>query len=154
MPVIEDPLSEPGRRATVYPAEHAKGLEGRYKRALTETLGLTQFGVNMTTLDPGAKSSQRHWHTTEDEFIYVVSGAITLVTNDGRRTLTAGMMAAFPRGDDDGHHLLNLSAEPATYLEIGTRAPDDDVTYPDIDMVGEKRDGRYRFLRKTGEPYP
>lgn len=153
MPVIEDPLGLQGRRGTIYPAEHASGFEGRVKRALTERLGLTQFGVNVTVLEPGAKSSQRHWHAAEDEFIYVLSGEITLVTNEGERVLGPSMAAGFPRGDRNGHQLVNNSTAPATYLEIGTRAAVDDVDYPDIDMKGEKRDGSYRFLHKNGEPY-
>ena len=154
MPVIHDPMRLAGRRGTVYPAEFAAGLEGRIKRALTEPLGLTQFGVNITTLEPGAKSSQRHWHAKEDEFIYVLSGEITLVTKDGEQVLKPSMAAGFPHGDRNGHQLINKGKQPATYLEIGTRSADDDVTYPDIDMAGKKRDGRYTFTRKNGDPFP
>lgn len=153
MPVIEDPLALQARRTTVYPREHAEGLEGRVKRVLTDKLGLTQFGANITTLEPGARSSQRHWHANEDEFIYVLSGEITLVTNAGEQVLGPSMCAGFPRGDENGHCLVNRGTSPAIYLEIGTRASDDDVAYPDIDMRGEKRDGVYRFFRKNGEPY-
>ena len=152
MPVIHDPMRLAGRRGTIYPAEFAAGFEGRLKRALTEPLGLTQFGVNLTTLEPGAKSSQRHWHASEDEFIYVLAGEITLITKDGEQVLKRSMAAGFPRGDRNGHQLVNTGTEPATYLEIGTRSRDDDVTYPDIDMVGAKRDGRYAFTRKNGDP--
>jgi len=154
MPVIDDPMRLPGRRGASYPAEYAGGLEGRIKRALTEALGLTQFGVNVTTLEPGAMSAQRHWHQKEDEFVYVLSGRITLVTNAGEQVLDPHMAAGFPSGDGDGHHLINRTDTPATYLEIGTRCNDDDVDYPDIDMRGRKRDGRYRFFRKNGEPFP
>ncbi len=153
MPVIDDPMRVPGRRGTIYPPEHADGFEGRIKRALTERLGLSQFGVNLTTLEPGAKSSHRHWHASEDEFIYVLEGEITLVTKDGEKLLRPSMAVGFPAGDRDGHQLVNKSNRPATYLEIGTRAKDDDVEYPDIDMKGVKRDGRYQFLHKNGEPY-
>jgi len=154
MPVIVDTMGLPERRGTAYPAEFAVGLEGRVKRVLTEPLGLTQFGVNITTLEPGARSSQRHWHAKEDEFIYVLSGEITLVTKDGETVLKPSMAAGFPCGDRNGHQLVNKSSAPATYLEIGTRSPDDDVTYPDIDMAGRKRDGRYTFTRKNGDPFP
>ena len=153
MPIIEDPMAVAGRRGTVYPAEHADGMAGRYKRPLTEALALTQFGVNLTTLDPGAKSALRHWHANEDEFIYVVEGEITLVTNEGERVLTASMAAGFPSGAPNGHHLINKSPHPATYLEIGTRAKDEDVDYPDIDMIGIRRDGRYSFQRRNGQEY-
>ena len=153
MPVIKDPLALEGRRGTLYPKQFAGGLDGRVKRALTESLGLTQFGVNVTTLEAGAISAQRHWHEAEDEFIYVLSGEITLVKNAGSQVLPVGAAVGFPKGDGDGHQLVNRSNAPATYLEIGTRAPVDDVDYPDIDMKAEKRDGKFRFLTKKGEPY-
>lgn len=153
MPVIHDPMRVPGRRTTVYPERFREGLEGRLKRALTERLGLKQFGVNLTTLEPGARSSHRHWHAVEDEFIYVLSGEITLVTMEGEQTLLPATAVGFPAGDKNGHCLINKGTLPATYLEIGTRSPTDDVDYPDIDMKAEKRDGTYRFLHKNGEPY-
>lgn len=154
MAVIRDPYRVEGRRGTIYPAEFAKGFEGRIKRALGNAGGLTQFGVNLTTLEPGAMSGQRHWHRTEDELVYMLEGELTLVTDAGEETLRPGMAATFPAGEPNGHHLVNRSHQPATYLEIGTRAAEDDVVYSDIDMLGEKRDGRYRFLHKSGEPYP
>ena len=154
MAVIRDPTALPGRRGTVYPAPFDAGFDGRLKRPLTEALGLTQFGVNVTTLAPGAMSAQRHWHANEDEFVYVLSGSLTLVTDAGEQVLTAGMAAGFPHGVADGHCLVNRTNAAATYLEIGTRCKDDDATYPDIDLVGAKRDGRYKFTAKTGEPYP
>lgn len=153
MAVIEDPISVPGRRGTVYPAPFADGFQGRLKRALGDKLGLTQFGVNLTTLEPGAMSAQRHWHVSEDEFVYVVSGTLTLVTNAGEQVLEPGMAAGFPRGEPNGHQLINRSTQPATYLEVGTRSKDEDATYPDIDLVGIKRDGRYQFTHKNGEPW-
>ena len=149
-----DPASVTPRVASIYPAPFAAPLAGREKRALGDPLRLTQFGVNLVTLAPGAWSSQRHWHAKEDEFIYVLSGEITLVTKDGEQVLKPSMAVGFPCGDRNGHQLVNRGSAPATYLEIGTRSPDDDVTYPDIDMVGRKRDGRYAFTRKTGEPFP
>ncbi len=154
MPVIRDPEALEGRRGTVYPAPYAAAVDGRVKRALTDALGVTQFGVNLTTLEPGAASSQRHCHAQEDEFVYVISGEITLVTNAGEEVLGPGMMAGFPRGNGDGHQLVNRSHAAATYLEMGTRSADDDVDYPDIDMKGEKRNGRYSFFHRNGEPYP
>ncbi len=115
--------------------------------------GLTQFGVNLTTLEPGAISALRHWHSAEDEFVYVLSGEVTLITDAGAETLTAGMAAAFPAGNTDAHQLVNRSSTPATYLEVGTRSPDDEITYPDVDLHRIKRDGRGTFVRKSGEPY-
>jgi uncharacterized cupin superfamily protein len=143
-----------GRTGTIYPTPHDKGFEGRLKRALTEPLGLTQFGVNVTTLEPGAMSSHRHWHVREDEFVYVLAGELVLVTDDGERVLAPGMAAGFPAGDKNGHHLVNKGAAPATYLEVGTRSEEEDVTYPDVDLRGEKRGGRFRFFKKSGEVYP
>jgi len=153
MAVIRDPKNVAGRRSTGYPPEFAASVGGRIKRALGEVGGLSQFGVNLTTLEPGAMSSQRHWHTAEDEFIYVIDGEVTLVTDVGEENLCAGMAAAFPAGQPDGHHLINRGSHAVTYLEVGTRARDDDVDYPDIDMRAVKRDGRLRFVRKSGEPY-
>ncbi len=150
MPAIRDPMAVVGRRGTIYPPPHDQGFEGRVKRALTGLLGLTQFGVNLTTLEPGAMSAQRHWHTSEDECVTVIEGEITLVTDEGETLLGPGMVAGFPKGERNGHHLVNRSAAPAHYLEIGTRSPHDDVEYPDLDLKGEKRDGSYRFLAKDG----
>ena len=153
MPVIDDPMQLPGRRGTIYPAPYASGFERRVKRALTEALGLTQFGVNLTTLEPGAMSSLRHWHAKEDECVYMLEGELVLVTDDGERVLKPGMAAGFPAGESNGHHLVNRSAAPATYLEIGTRSKDEEATYSDVDMRGEKRDSQFRFFKKSGEPY-
>jgi len=153
LPIIDDPYEVPGRRGTIYPAPYAQGFEGRIKRALTERLGLTQFGVNLTTLEPGAMSSQRHWHAKEDEFVYVLEGELVLITDEGERILKPGMAAGFPAGEANGHYLVNRSGAPATYLEIGTRCKDEDATYSDIDLRGEKRDGKFLFFRKSsGEP--
>ena len=153
MPIIEEPEKVPERRGTGYPAVYANGFDGRVKRALTENLGLTQFGVNVTTIEPGSMSSHRHWHAQEDEFIYMLAGELILITNEGETMLRPGMAAGFPRGDGNGHQLVNRSAVPATYLEVGTRSPDEDVEYPDIDMKGTKRDGRMRWTRKNGDPF-
>lgn len=153
MPVIHDPMRVPARRGTIYPKPLEEGFEGRLKRALTGRLGLTQFGVNLTTLEPGAKSSHRHWHANEDEFLYVLQGELVLITMDGEQILKPSMAVGFPAGDENGHHLVNRSNEPATYLEIGTRSKDEDATYPDVDLVATKRDGKYRFFHKNGEPY-
>lgn len=154
MPVVRDPLSLPARRTTIYPPPLDQGFDKRAKRALTEVLGLTQFGVNLTTLEPGGQSAHRHWHAAEDEAIYIVEGTLTLVTDDGEHILTVGMMAGFPAGSTNGHHVVNRSTVPGTYLEVGTRARDDDVVYSDIDLQLTKRDGQSRFSRKTGEPLP
>lgn len=154
MPVIRDPRSLPARRTTIYPEPFNKCFDKRAKRALTDALALTQFGINLTVLEPGGQSAHRHWHATEDEAIYVIDGVLTLVTNEGEQELTAGMIAGFPAGAANGHHLVNNSTHAASYLEIGTRARDDDVVYSDIDMQARKRDGQLRFSRKSGDPLP
>jgi uncharacterized cupin superfamily protein len=153
MAVIRDPMNLPGRRTTIYPAEYAAGFDKRLKRALGDAGGLTQFGVNLTTLEPGAMSALRHWHKHEDEFVFVVAGEVTLITDSGEEVLGPGMAATFPAGEPHGHHLVNHSSAPATYLEVGTRSPVEDVMYPDADLRFERRDGRSRFVRMTGEPY-
>ena len=152
MPVIRDPKAIEGRRGTIYPKEYAAGFEKRVKRALTGPMGLTQFGVNLTTLEPGAMSAHRHWHRAEDEAIYVLEGEITLIDDSGETMLTPGMAAGFPAGEANGHHLVNRSAKPATYLEIGTRAADEDATYPDIDLKLEQRGGVPASSARTGRP--
>ncbi len=126
----------------------------RRRSKLGDAAGLTQFGVNLMRLPPGCWSSQRHWHTHEDEFVYVLEGELTLVTDAGEQVLHPGMAAGFPAGTPDGHHLINRTYRPATYLEVGTRREDvDEIDYPDIDMAVRLVDGRQEFVRKSGEPY-
>lgn len=139
------------RTGSLYPAPFHEPVAGRVKRALGNALGLNQFGVNLVTLAPGAGSSQRHWHENEDEFVYILEGTATLVTNDGESTLEAGMAAGFPAGLPDGHHLVNRSDAPVVYLEVGTRAPEETAHYSDIDMKA-RRDGSggFAFTRKDG----
>jgi uncharacterized cupin superfamily protein len=149
-----DPRTVPARRGSSYPEPFGAAVEAREKRPLGDPLGLTQFGVNLVLLPPGCWSSQRHWHTHEDEFVYVLDGELTLVTDAGEQVLRAGAAAGFPAGRPDGHHLINRSDRPATYLEVGTRREDvDEVDYPDIDMAVRHRDGQQMFVRKSGEPY-
>jgi uncharacterized cupin superfamily protein len=114
--------------------------------------GLTLFGVNLTVIEPGGWSSQRHWHSHEDEFIWVVEGELTLVTDSGEELLRAGDCAAFQRGVEDGHHLINKSARPARVLEIGNSDAQDRCVYSDIDMVAGPGSERYRH--GDGTPYP
>ena len=149
-----DPQTVPARRGSSYPAPFRAEVEARQKRPLGDALGIGQFGVNLVLLPPGCWSSQRHWHSHEDEFVYVVSGELTLVTDAGEQVLGAGMAAGFPAGKPDGHHLINRTDRPATYLEAGTRRDDvDEVDYSDIDMAVRHRDGAQVFVRKNGEPY-
>jgi uncharacterized cupin superfamily protein len=153
-PPALDPQSVPARRGSSYPEPFRAQVEGRTKRALGDAVGLSQFGVNLVELQPGCWSAQRHWHTHEDEFVYVLEGELTLVTDAGEQVLRAGMAAGFPAGTPDGHHLINRTDRPAVYLEVGTRHEDvDEVDYPDIDMAVRQHGGRRMFVRKSGEPY-
>jgi uncharacterized cupin superfamily protein len=113
---------------------------------------LTQFGVNLLHLPPGAWSSQRHWHSAEDEFVYVISGEVVLITDQGEEVLRAGDCAAFPMNTPDGHHLINRSNAVVVCLEVGTRMEHDFTVYPDIDMVFDPKVNGY--TRKDGTPYP
>jgi len=149
-----DPLSLPGHKGTGYPAEYAGQIVDREKRALGDAFGLTQFGVNLTHLPPGEISSQRHWHLNEDEFVYILDGELTLVTDDGETTMTSGMVAGFPAGVENGHQLINKSNRMAVFLEVGTRADADEGHYPDCDMRASKQPGKgYVFTRKDGSAF-
>src|SRR5579871_1387780 len=121
-------------------------------RRLGAAGGLTTFGVNLSRLPPGAWSSQRHWHTHEDEFVMVLEGELTLVTDAGEETLRAGDCAAFKAGDRDGHHLINNSGRDAVVLEVGGRDPRDACDYPDLDMMA--RAGEPGYQHRDGSPYP
>ena len=136
-----------------YPPPFDAASAAREKRALGDPFALTDYGVNLVTLPPGTASSQRHWHSAEDEFVYVLTGKPTLVTDAGRTPLEPGMCAGFPAGSGDGHHLINETDATVTYLEVGSRRPGDDVEYSDIDMriVGRGRGGSYEH--RDGTPY-
>lgn len=141
------------RTGSAYPAPFNAPVSGRTKRALGDVLELTQFGVNLVTLAPGAWSSQRHWHANEDEFVYVLEGEVMLITDAGETRLRPGMAAGFRAGCPDGHHLVNKSDARVLYLEVGTRAPAEVAQYSDIDMVACRQGGAFVFKRKDGEPY-
>jgi uncharacterized cupin superfamily protein len=138
-----------------YPEAFRGLVAGQERRRLGDALGLTNFGVNLVRLPPGSASSQRHWHSKQDEFVYMLEGALVLVTDAGEQELAAGMAAGFPAGKRDGHHLVNRSSRDALFLEIGDRTPGDEGEYPDIDMMWRSVDGgeRYVYLRKDGTPY-
>ena len=139
----------------VYPPPYDTAMTGRYRRVIGDALGLTQFGVNLGRLDPGAASSLRHWHSGEDEFVMVLEGEPTLVTDDGERLLRPGMVAGFPANSGDGHRFENRTQAPVVYLEVGTRAGADEVTYPDADLRLIKADGgkSRTFTHRDGKPY-
>lgn len=142
----------PGRRTSHYPPAFAQRVAGRVKRPLGELFGIASFGINLTTLEPGAQSSVKHRHTVQDEFVYVISGELVLVNDDAEIALAAGMCAGFPHGGG-AHRLLNRSDAPATCLEVGDRRPGDSAEYPDDDLVAVKIDQEWRFSRKDGTPY-
>jgi len=141
----------PVRSGSAYPAPFDAPCAGRTRRALGEAVGLDQFGVNLQRLAPGAWTSQRHWHVAEDEFVWVVSGEVVLVTDEGEQVLRAGDCAGFKAGVPNGHHIQNRSDTEAVLLEIGTRDPQNDACdYPDVDMI-VGADNVYRH--RDGTPY-
>ena len=146
-------LDLPARTATIYPPPYDAALAGRAKRALGDVFNLTQFGVNLTVLAPGSSSSHRHWHESEDEFLFVLEGEVTLVDDQGEHVLTPGMCVGFKAAVPNGHRLVNRSSAPASYLEVGTRMEGDRVHYPEADMLAVKEDGRFRLTRKDGTPF-
>jgi uncharacterized cupin superfamily protein len=128
-------------------------VQGRQKQALGDHLGLQNFGVNLVKLDPGAVSSLRHWHTRQDEFVYVLEGELVLVTNGGEQRLPAGACAGFPAGSPDGHQLVNRSEAVALYLEVGDRSPGDRCLYPDVDLEARQQPEKESFFHRDGTPY-
>ena len=155
MPKV-DPAALPVSTGTAYPSPYDEAVRGRARVRLGDAAGLTQYGVNLVTLPPGAASSHRHWHAREDEFVFVLSGELTLEEDDGETRLRAGEAAGFPAGRPVGHRLINRSARPARYLEIGTRAADEVSTYTDeaVDMQAVKeRGGDWVIRRKDGTPH-
>lgn len=140
------------RKPSNYPPEFARRMEGRTKRPLGDLFGLANFGVNLTTLEPGACSALQHAHAVQDEFVYVLEGEAVLVTGDDETLLRAGMCAGFKAGGVS-HHLENRSTRPMTYLEIGDRTPGDSATYPHDDLVATLSGGAWSFTRKDGRPY-
>jgi uncharacterized cupin superfamily protein len=138
---------------TLYPPPFDEPCLSRERIKLGDAAGLTQFGVNLLRLPPGAWSSQRHWHTAADEFVYVLSGEVTLVTDAGPEVLRAGDAAGFNAGDPDGHCLQNRSDGEALVLEIGTRAPGDAGHYSDIDLHAPPGGKPVAYTRRDGTPY-
>ena len=137
-----------------YPVPFDQPCAARVRRALGDAAGLSDFGVNLLELPPGAWSSQRHWHSAEDEFVWVLEGEVILIDDSGETVLRAGDCAAFPKNDGNGHHLINRSDSMARCLEVGTRKPEEDACdYSDIDMhIGPGREAGY--THKDGTPYP
>ena len=151
MPKV-DIASVPKRKGTGYPPQFNAPCAERVRQRLGDAGGLKDFGVNLMRLLPGNWSSHRHWHSHEDEFVYVLEGELTLIEDGGETLLRAGDCAAFRKNSGNGHHMINRSGAMAVYLEVGTRAPADVTTCSDIDMKSANADGR--FVHKDGTPYP
>lgn len=156
-PPALDPLSLPPRNSSGYPEPYRSRVLPREKRALGDALGLESIGINHTVLPPGKESSMRHWHTHEEEFIYVLSGQVVLRTDAGEQVLEAGMCAGFPVPEDvtsgDGHQLINRSSQPVVYLEISNRDPRDRAYYSDVDLHFHGAAATVRFTRRDGSEF-
>lgn len=153
MPRKIDVATAPTRTGASYPSPFDEPCRLRHRIRLGDAAGLTQFGVNLCRLPPGAWSSQRHWHTHEDELVYVIEGEVVLVTEDGEEILRRGDSAGFRAGDKNGHHFQNRTDADVVLLEVGSRVPASDaVFYPDIDLVAPAGEPGYRH--RDGKPYP
>ncbi|KZE32471.1 putative cupin superfamily protein [Crenobacter luteus] len=155
MPVAIVALNAPVRaKPTSYPEPFASRMAGREKRALGELFGLSNFGVNLTRLAPGAGSALRHAHSKQDEFVYILAGHPVLISDEGETPLAPGMCAGFKANTGNGHQLINRTDQEVLYLEVGDRTPGDSVTYPDDDLQAVfGNDGKWVFLHKDGRPY-
>jgi uncharacterized cupin superfamily protein len=151
MPRI-DVANVPQHEGSGYPSPFDAACFGRIRQRLGDAGGLSAFGVNLMHLPPGKWSSQRHWHSHEDEFVYVLDGELVLIEDEGETLLRAGDCAAFPKGTGNGHHMINRSSRVAVYLEVGARVFEDLTTCSDVDMMSANADGR--FVRKDGSPIP
>ena len=143
----------PRTKPSIYPEPFASRMAGRVKHPLGDLFGLSNFGVNLVRLMPGAGSALRHAHSRQDEFVYIVQGDAVLITDAGETQLTAGMCAGFKCGTGNGHQLLNRSSEEVTYLEVGDRSAGDTVVYPDDDLQAAFVEGKWQFAHKDGSPY-
>jgi len=152
MPKV-DIAKVPVRSGSGYPAPFQAEYKERHKKPLGDVVGLTQFGVNLTRIAPGAASSLRHYHEQEDEFVFMIEGELVLIENDGETVLKPGDCAGFKAGSGNAHRLVNRSAADAVYLEVGTRAARERVHYPDVDLHLQRDDKSARWLHKSGEPY-
>jgi uncharacterized cupin superfamily protein len=141
------------RTGTNYTSQIQNVVQGREKSVLGDLVGLTQFGVNLTRLKPGAASALRHWHENEDEFVYILEGELVLIEDDGETLLRPGDSAGFKAGVANGHHLINKTQRDAVYLEIGTRAPTERAHYPDVDLEFIRDKDKVQVRHKSGEPY-
>jgi uncharacterized cupin superfamily protein len=152
MPKI-DIASLPSDTRTGYPSPYDKVVVGRQRKRLGNAVGLDQFGVNLTTLKPGAASALRHWHEMEDELVYVLEGEVVLIEDEGETVLKPGDAAGFKANSRNGHQLVNRSASDVVYLEIGARSKKEFVDYPDVDLMVVRDGTGMRYTHKDGKPY-
>jgi len=152
MPKI-DVANIPIDTRTGYPKPFDRVVKGRERKRLGNAVDLDQFGVNLTTLKPGAASALRHWHEQEDELVYILEGEVVLIENGGEIALKAGDAAGFKAGAPNGHQLVNRSDRDAVYLEIGSRSKHERVDYPDVDLMVVRDENGMRYTHKNGEPY-
>jgi uncharacterized cupin superfamily protein len=143
----------PVKTGSIYPAPYAEMMAGRSSLRLGDAGGLTQFGVNLVTLEPGALSSLRHWHLAEDEFVMVTEGLCTLITDDGETTMGPGDCAAFPANTPNGHQFINRTDKTARFLVIGSKAKREVATYSDVDLMVTMEGGKADFTYKDGTPF-
>jgi uncharacterized cupin superfamily protein len=151
--IVRKALEIPERRGSGYPSPFDEPCKARSNRSLGDAFGLHDFGVHLLILASGVWSSQRHWHSHEDEFIYVLEGTPTLITDEGESVLEPGDVAGFPAGATNGHHVVNKADAPAKLLVVGSRNVEDDGFYSDIDMQILKRGHGGTFTTKKGDPY-
>ena len=151
--MIVNPENVPDSTGSNYPEQFKSAVAGRVKKRLGNAAGLQNFGVNLVRLAPGSCSALRHWHSRQDELVYVLEGEVILVTNSGEEVLESGMVAGFRAGDADGHHLVNRSNADVVYLEIGDRTPDDSANYPDDDLIAKADGNSWIFTHKNGDVY-
>jgi uncharacterized cupin superfamily protein len=152
MPKI-DITSLPVESRSNYPGPLNQSVSGRSRKRLGNAVGLDQFGINLTTLKPGAASALRHWHEQEDELVYILQGEVVLIDDGGETVLKPGDAAGFKAGTPNGHHLVNKSSADAVLLEIGTRSKHERAQYPDHDLLAIRDDKGQRFTHKNGQPY-
>ena len=148
-----DPAGVEEKKRSGYPEPYRSRMGERLKRRLGDACGLTKFGVNLVSLGPGGQSALRHWHTLEDEFVYVLSGVVVLISDEGEQILQAGMCAGYPAGKRNAHHFVNRSDAPAQYLEVGNRIDGDNAFYPDDDLMWVETEGGTIAAHKDGRRY-
>ena len=150
---VIDQTTCPVKTGSIYPEPYNAQMAGRSSLRLGEAAGLTQFGANLVTLEPGARSSLRHWHEAEDEFVLVTEGELTLLQDEGEYTLRPGDCAAWKAGDPNGHCFLNRTASPARFLVVGSKAAREVAHYSDVDFVMHRDDGQLAFTYRDGTPW-